>query len=68
VREARNDAKAYKRHDAADAAVEDHRLDAEADEAALLRKRGERKQRKALSTAEAKAKRDAKYAARKARK
>jgi hypothetical protein len=38
-----------------------------AEEAALQLKRGERKERKALSAAEAKAKRDAKYAARQAR-
>ena len=39
----------------------------EAEEAALEAKRGERKERKALSKAEQKAKRDARYAARKAR-
>ena len=39
----------------------------EAEQAVLDAKRGERKERKALSKAEQKAKRDAKYAARKAR-
>jgi hypothetical protein len=44
------------------------RLEAEAIEAAALdAKRGERKERKALTKAEQKAKRDARYAARKAR-
>ena len=50
-------------------AKEAARLDTEARElAALEAKRGERKERKSLSKAEQKAKRDAKYAARKARK
>jgi hypothetical protein len=50
-------------------AKEAARLEAEARElAALEAKRGERKERKSLSKAEQKAKRDAKYAARKARK
>ncbi|HWW25404.1 MAG TPA: DUF6481 family protein [Caulobacter sp.] len=50
--------------DAHEAAVQAQAaLDAEA----LAGKRGERKERKALSAAEAKAKRDAKYAARQAR-
>ena len=44
------------------------RVIAAAEDAALQVKRGQRKERKALSAAEAKAKRDAKYAARKARK
>ena len=39
----------------------------QAEEAALEAKRGERKERKALSKAEQKARRDARYAARKAR-
>jgi hypothetical protein len=57
VRQARADAK------------EAARLEAEAKEQALLEaKRGERKERKALTKAEQKARRDAKYAARKARK
>jgi hypothetical protein len=68
VREERTAAKAAKRQAAADAEVELQRTQAEAEEAALLLKRGERKERKALSAADAKAKRDAKYAARKARK
>ena len=50
-------------------AKEAARLEALArEEAALEAKRGERKERKALTKAEQKAKRDAKYAARKARK
>lgn len=50
-------------------AKENARLEAEARElAALEAKRGERKERKSLSKVEQKAKRDAKYAARKARK
>jgi hypothetical protein len=50
-------------------AKETARLEAEARElAALEAKRGERKERKSLSKAEQKTKRDAKYAARKARK
>jgi len=67
VREARADAKVAK-VEAAAAAVEAARLAAEADTAAVLdAKRGERKERKALTKVEAKAKRDAKYAARQAR-
>jgi hypothetical protein len=50
-------------------AKEAARLEAEAKElAALEAKRNDRKERKALTKAEQKAKRDAKYAARKARK
>jgi hypothetical protein len=41
--------------------------DADVEAAALDAKRGERKERKALTKAEAQAKRDARYAARKAR-
>ncbi|WP_309087523.1 DUF6481 family protein [Phenylobacterium sp.] len=68
VRHARAAAKAAKKQAAADA-IEAARLNAEAVEAAALdAKRGERKERKALTKAEAKAKRDARYAARKARK
>jgi hypothetical protein len=67
VREERAAAKAAKRQAAAEAEIEVQRALADAEEAALLAKRGERKERKALSAAEAKAKRDAKYAARKAR-
>lgn len=56
------------RRQAAAAAVEAARLSEEAIAAASLdAKRGERKERKALTKAEAKAKRDARYAARKAR-
>jgi hypothetical protein len=68
VREERTAAKVAKRQAAADAEMEVQRARAGAEEAALHVKRGERKERKALSAAEAKAKRDAKYAARKARK
>lgn len=67
VRAARSDAKTAKQ-DAAAAAVETARLSEEATSAAALdAKRGERKERKALTKVEAKAKRDAKYAARQAR-
>lgn len=67
VRRDRAIAKAAKRQAVADAT--DARLLAEAATAAaaLDVKRGERKQRKALTKAEQKAKRDARYAARKAR-
>jgi hypothetical protein len=68
VREERTAAKAAKRQAAADAEVEVQRALAAAEEAALEVKRGQRKERKAMSAADAKAKRDAKYAARKARK
>jgi len=63
VRQERNDAKVARRQAAADAvlAAEQARLAAEA--ATLEAKRGERKQRKALSNAEAKMKKDAKFAA-----
>ncbi len=67
VREARTVAKAAKRQAAEDAAQEVERVRAAEEEAALLAKRGQRKERKSLSAAEAKAKRDAKYAARQAR-
>jgi hypothetical protein len=67
VREERAVAKAAKRQTAADAVIEAERARAAEEEAALLAKRGQRKERKALSAAEAKAKRDAKYAARQAR-
>ncbi|MET3665037.1 DUF6481 family protein [Caulobacter sp. 1776] len=67
VRTDRSLAKAAARQAAADSAQAI--VDAEAALAAdaLTAKRGERKERKALSNAEAKAKRDARYAARKAR-
>ncbi len=67
VREQREAAKAAKKQAIAEAAAAAERARVEAEEAALLAKRGERKERKALSAAEAKAKRDAKYAARRAR-
>jgi hypothetical protein len=67
VRQARVDAKAARKQ-AAEDAVEAARQSEEAIAAAALdSKRGERKERKALTKAEAKAKRDARYAARKAR-
>lgn len=67
VRQARTEAKAAKLQ-AALAAAEAARLSEEALAAAALdAKRGERKERKALTKAEQKAKRDARYAARKAR-
>jgi hypothetical protein len=68
VREERAAAMAAKKQAAAEAELEIQQAQATAEEAALALKRGERKQRKALSAAEAKAARDAKYAARKARK
>ncbi len=67
VREERAAAKAAKLQHAAEAQLAQEQARAAADEAALSEKRGQRKERKALSAAEAKAKRDAKYAARKAR-
>lgn len=67
VRQQRAAAKAAKKQAAADAATEQQRVEEAADAAALALKRGARKERKALTAAEAKAKRDAKYAARKAR-
>jgi hypothetical protein len=67
VRAARLEARAAKKQAAAQA-IEAVRLADEASAAAALEaKRGERKERKALTKAEAKAKRDARYAARKAR-
>ena len=67
VRQARAEAK-IARATAAAEALEAARLSAEALAAANLdAKRGERKERKALTKAEQKAKRDARYAARKAR-
>lgn len=67
VRRVRAQAKADRL--AAAAAAQQASLDAEANAAAaeLDARRGERKERKALTKAEAKAKRDARYAARKAR-
>lgn len=67
VRQDRVEAKAARKQAAADA-IEAARMSDEAVAAAALdAKRGERKERKALTKAEAKAKRDARYAARKAR-
>lgn len=67
VRQDRADAKVARKQAAVDA-IEAARLTDEAVAAAALdAKRGERKERKALTKAEAKAKRDARYAARKAR-
>lgn len=67
VRSQRADAKAAARQAVLDAqdAARQQAVDAEA--AVLHAKRGERKERKALTKAEAKAKRDARYAARQAR-
>jgi hypothetical protein len=67
VRAARGAVKAAKRQTAADAVSEAERARAAEQEAALAAKRGQRKERKALSAADGKAKRDAKYAARQAR-
>lgn len=67
VRQQRAEAKAAKRQAAADAEMEAQRARLADEEAMLNAKRSQRKERKALSAAEAKAKRDAKYAARKMR-
>jgi hypothetical protein len=67
VRQERTAAKAAKRQAAEDAVAEQLRRLAAAEAEALALKRGVRKERKAPTAAEAKAKRDAKYAARKAR-
>ena len=67
VRSARADEKEATRQAAADAAAADHAAIAAAQEAALAEKRGARKERKQLTKAEAQSKRDARYAARKAR-
>jgi hypothetical protein len=67
VREARTLEKAAKKQAMADAAEAARQTEEAIEAAALDAKRGERKERKALSNAEAKAKRDARYAARKAR-
>jgi hypothetical protein len=68
VRQDRTEAKVVRKQAAADAvqAAEEARAAAEA--AALEAKRGERKQRKALSNAEAKTRKDAKFAAYRTRK
>ena len=67
VRQARTDAKAARKQASADAITAAAQTEEALAAAALDAKRGERKERKALTKAEAKAKRDARYAARKAR-
>jgi len=67
VRQARADDKEAARQAAADAAAAAQDVILAAEAAALDIKRGERKERKQLTKAEAQAKRDARYAARKAR-
>jgi hypothetical protein len=68
VRETRAAEKLAAQEAAAAARAADAEAIAAAEEAALADKRGARKERKQLTKAEEKAKRDAKYAARKARK
>jgi hypothetical protein len=68
VRDERAAAKAEKKLAAAEAAETVRLADEATAAAALDAKRGERKERKALTKAEQKAKRDDRYAARKARK
>jgi hypothetical protein len=67
VRKDRAENKAAARQAVADREAAVLQTQADAAQAALIAKRGERKERKALTNAEAKAKRDARYAARKAR-
>ena len=67
VRQARASAKTAKKLAVEQAQADALNLEALAAEADLIAKRGERKERKALTKAEAKTKRDARYAARKAR-
>jgi hypothetical protein len=67
VRSARTDEKEATRQAAADALAADAATIQAAEDAALAEKRGARKERKQLTKAEAQAKRDARYAARKAR-
>lgn len=67
VREGHAAAKAEKKLAAEALQAEAREAERLAEETALQQKRGERKERKQLSAAEAKAKRDAKYAARQAR-
>ncbi|HSZ51635.1 MAG TPA: DUF6481 family protein [Caulobacteraceae bacterium] len=62
VRHAREQAKAARKEAASAAAEVAARAKAQAEAGALEAKRGERKQRKALSNADAKARRDAKFA------
>jgi hypothetical protein len=67
VREERAKAKAAAKQAVADAEEAGRQAREAVEAAALNAKRGERKERKALTKAEAKAKRDARYAARKNR-
>src|SRR5579872_3373244 len=67
VRKKRADDRAAAREAAALRELELQHAQAALEEASLQEKRSQRKERKALCAAEAKAKRDAKYAARKAR-
>jgi hypothetical protein len=67
VRTARADEKEATRQAAADALAADAATIQAAEDAALAEKRGARKERKQLTKAEAQTKRDARYAARKAR-
>ncbi len=67
VREARAEARTAKRQAAADAELQARGAQEALDAAELQNRRDQRKERKVLTKAEAKAKRDARYAARKAR-
>ena len=67
VREQRAAAKAAEKQAQADAEQARREAEQAEQDAVLQAKRGERKERKQLTKAEAKAKRDARYAARKAR-
>jgi hypothetical protein len=67
VRQARADEKEAARANAADKVASAAAAVAADEEAALAEKRGARKERKQLTKAEAQSKRDARYAARKAR-
>jgi hypothetical protein len=67
VRQERADAKAAAKQASADTEAARQQAEADVVASALDAKRGERKERKALTKAEAKAKRDARYAARKSR-
>ena len=62
VRHARSEAKTARKEAASAVAEADAQAKAQAEAHALAAKRGERKQRKALSNADAKARRDAKFA------
>lgn len=67
VRAERAQAREVRRQLASDALAADAQAQADREAAELAAKRGQRKERKALSAAEAKARRDARYAARQAR-